>query len=47
MPCIEIEDSFNHEKSADQLIGGCPAKVFSKKKGKAVVTNEKDCTTCR
>lgn len=29
------------------MIGGCPAKVFSKKKGKAVVSNERDCTTCR
>lgn len=47
MPNITLDESFNHEKNADSLIGCCPAKVFGKKKGKAVVVKERDCTTCR
>lgn len=47
MPSIQIANDFNHEKYADSLINCCPSKVFAKKKGKAVVVNERDCTTCR
>jgi ferredoxin-like protein FixX len=47
MPNIVIESTFNHEKNMENLINCCPSKVFGKKKGKAVVVNERDCTTCR
>ena len=47
MPSIKIEEDFNHEKYGDSLVDCCPAQVFGKKKGKAVVIRERDCTTCR
>lgn len=47
MPNITLGANFNHQKSADDLVRCCPAQVFGKKKEKAVVLRERDCTTCR
>ena len=47
MPSIRLEDTFNHEKHAESLVNCCPVQVFEKRKGKAAVVRERDCTTCR
>lgn len=47
MPLITLADTFNHDKHAAELINCCPAQVFKLSKGKAIVHNSRDCTTCR
>lgn len=47
MPEITLNEKFNHEKYAETLVEVCPGKVFSMKKGKALVKDPRNCTTCR
>lgn len=47
MPEITILPNFDHAKYAETLVGACPADVFEMKKNKAIVTEPRNCTTCR